>query len=69
MMGGEAPKPDPNDDGTRFSMVSIRVTEDQAKIIQEAVDALRGSEDDDKISPGRALELICADYMAGVAVG
>lgn len=67
LMRGEAPKPD--GDGPQPNMVSIRVTEDQAAIIQEAVAALRGSEDDDKISPGRALELICADYMAGVAVG
>ena len=42
------------------------VTDEQATVIDGAVAALREREQDETIKPGRALELICADFLAGV---
>lgn len=44
--------------------VSIQATEDQAKIIRQAIE--RAKDEGETDSEGRALELICADYLAGV---
>jgi len=51
--------------GDRPEMVSFRATEDQAQTIREALKSLREREGEDSIPDGRALELICADYLSG----
>jgi ParB-like nuclease domain len=43
---------------------AIKVTEDQRTIIDRAVASVRVSESDPNMSEGRALELICADFMS-----
>jgi len=53
--GGEGT---PLEDG---DMVTIKVTKDQKHIIDQAVELV--SQDQEDISEGRALELICADYI------
>jgi hypothetical protein len=45
-------------------MKSIPMTPQQMEIVMRAVEKVREQEDDSKISVGRALELICADYIA-----
>lgn len=45
--------------------VPIQVTTEQRETIGQAVDALREREGDDDITEGRAIELICADFLAG----
>lgn len=47
-----------------LEMVSIRVTQDQHDVIMRAVAELRNKENDQAIRTGRALELICATYLA-----
>lgn len=42
---------------------NIQVLKEQANIIFEALDKVQN--EDEAYSPGRALELICADYLAG----
>jgi ParB-like nuclease family protein len=44
----------------------IKVTFEQREIIGEAVNILRLQEEDFRMSEGRALELICADFLAGI---
>lgn len=46
-------------------METIRVTEEQLKIIEQAVDLIKQEHGSD-ISIGRGLELICADYIGSV---
>jgi ParB-like nuclease family protein len=40
-------------------------TPDQIKVIRQALTTLRATEGDERISDGRGLELICADFLAG----
>ena len=44
----------------------IHVTDEQHEVIMRAVEAIRKSEGSDEISIGRALELVCADFLAGI---
>jgi hypothetical protein len=46
--------------------VTVEFTGDQWSVVSRAVAALRSGEGDATIPPGRALELIAADYLAGV---
>lgn len=46
-------------------MFSIKLTAEQHEIVGRAIMALRHEEAEMKISDGRALELICADYLSG----
>jgi len=43
----------------------VKLTDDQWALIEQAV-ALVKQQADDSVSDGRAIELICADYLAGV---
>jgi hypothetical protein len=45
---------------------SIVVTEEQYGTIQRAVLAMRDANNDPEVPEGRCVELICADYLAGV---
>jgi hypothetical protein len=46
-------------------MAHISVTNEQMEVINRAVEKLRKDTEDESTSIGRALELICADYLAG----
>ncbi len=56
----------PQDQGDRQAMRIFMATQDQFTIIIEAVEALRLAEEDTSMSKGRCLELICADFLAGM---
>jgi hypothetical protein len=56
------PEPDP-EPGQKPGV--IKLTAEQYLQVMEAVNTLRQAEGDESISEGRALELICADYLAG----
>jgi hypothetical protein len=45
--------------------VSFWATNAQASVIRRAIDKIKDNEDDESMSDGRALELICADFSAG----
>ena len=51
--------------GDDVSGEPIKVTVAQREIIDEAIERLRTINGDNSISEGRALELICGDYIAG----
>lgn len=53
------------DNGHPAHQDTIRVTDAQLKIFQEAVNRIRDKEEDQTISEGRCLELVCADFLAG----
>lgn len=44
----------------------IKLTIDQRITIDEAISALRLREDDSKISEGRVIELLCADFLSSI---
>ena len=46
-------------------MVTIKATLDQSEVIKRAIERVRTMESDGTISDGRALELICADFLGG----
>lgn len=52
------------DDGSQMGQ-PIVVTKEQREVITRAIAKVREKESDPNISDGRALELICADYIAG----
>lgn len=41
------------------------LTLDQRRTVDRAIEALRNREDDQEISEGRAIELVCGDFLAG----
>jgi hypothetical protein len=43
---------------------SITMTHDQFEVVTRAITKLRAREEDPEITDGRALELICADFLA-----
>lgn len=45
--------------------VTFKATRDQGEVISDAIARLREVESEEEISDGRALELICAEYLAG----
>lgn len=45
---------------------TVWFTTDQLGTVRDAIAAVRNGEGDQSIPEGRALELICADYLAGV---
>lgn len=45
----------------------IKVTYEQRELIDEAISLIRMQEQDYKMSEGRCLELLCADFIAGVS--
>jgi hypothetical protein len=51
--------------GDGVEMKEISVTAPQYAVISEAVSTLRSKENDQEMSEGRALELICADFLSG----
>lgn len=51
---------------TERMMVTFNMTIVQAFAISAAVEKLRKDCDDPEISPGRAMELVCADYLGGI---
>lgn len=46
-------------------VVHVSMTKEQHRVCEQAVDKLRAREEDSSMTFGRALELICADYLAG----
>ena len=63
----KVPEKDPNfkpsvDD---IKVRPIEVTAGQRQTIERAIDVVRASEDDAEMTEGRAIELICADYLSG----
>lgn len=54
---------DSEEDG--FKTLSVHCTDEQYKIIMEAIDKVKEQTQDIDTSNNRALELICADYLAG----
>lgn len=44
---------------------SIRVTRDQRKLVDHVVQTVRAQCGDPELTEGRAIELVCADYLAG----
>lgn len=44
---------------------SIKLTKEQREVVNEAISAIKEEVHDKEMSEGRALELICADYLAG----
>jgi len=46
-------------------VVHVSMTKEQHAICEQAVDKLRASQEDSSMTFGRALELICADFLAG----
>jgi len=44
----------------------IAVTPDQREVIEQACEKLRETVDDDQLTEGRCIELICGDFLAGV---
>ncbi len=67
MIGVDTDPINPEGDGEHDgkALVTLKVTGDQHMIIFEAMEAIRADANDDKVSDGRCLELICADYLAG----
>jgi hypothetical protein len=57
---------DPQEDGEQPEKPSIALTVEDHEIVKAAVSRLRAEEGYDDITEGRALELICADFLAGV---
>ena len=58
----------PEGESQKSSSVSyqkIKCTSEQYLVILEAVEHLRMDQQDESISEGRCIELICADYLAG----
>lgn len=45
----------------------IKVTDEQREIIDQAINITRLQEEDYRMSEGRVIELICADYLTGMA--
>lgn len=60
---GDKPE-DSNLTQTKVKMKPLKVSEDQYDIIKQAIEKIRKQENDPSISEGRALELICADYIS-----
>ena len=57
----------PEDDGGGrvASGKSLSLTEEQRQVVDRAIERLRDQESDEKISEGRCVELICADWLSG----
>lgn len=53
------------DEHQRTEGHSLKLTGDQWAVIKQAVDRVKEASDDQTISEGRAVELICGDYLAG----
>jgi hypothetical protein len=66
--------PAPVDPNAEFDAGQMRgrpiaeISAAQRTVIDRAIQAVRRSEEDPKMSEGRALELICADYLAGASI-
>ena len=43
----------------------LRLTEEQREVVDRAIEAIRGDAENTDMPEGRAIELICADYLAG----
>lgn len=55
----------PPDDTDNGGSETIKVTGDQYAVISDAIEKVKADSDEKKISDGRALELICADFLGG----
>ena len=44
---------------------SLTMTLDQYRVIKQAIELVRAIENDNGIPKGRALELICGDFLSG----
>lgn len=52
---------------SKAEMRSVELTKEQHEVVGRAILAIRSNEGDQSISDGRALELICANYLSGSA--
>jgi ParB-like chromosome segregation protein Spo0J len=59
------PAPDETEGSGQHDLVHILVTHDQKEVIDRAMAKVRKESEDEEMKDGRALELICADYLAG----
>ena len=59
------PEREPLPDEGPQRTILISVTEAQHHVIEQAVQRVRRREGDDRITDGRALELVCADFLSG----
>lgn len=57
--------PSASEPGVTREWEYIQFTDDQVEIVRQAVEKLRTDEGDQEIPEGRAIELICADWLAG----
>jgi ParB-like chromosome segregation protein Spo0J len=60
-----APELSDGDGGEFGSKHQIVLTDDQYKVVMQAIAKVKQGEGDDDMSDGRCMELICADYLAG----
>jgi len=64
-MIGQGIDPGATDEDKPRTSNSIRLTEDQWAVVSDAIERVRESEGSKEMSEGRAIELICGDYLAG----
>lgn len=57
-----------NEDDSEFRTLSVKMTKEQYEVIQRAIESINEDMGEYKVSEAKALELICADYMAGKLV-
>lgn len=60
---GLPPSLPPGSDASRVK--PIAVTPDQWEVIEQAIERVKLLNDDQAMTPGRCLELVCGDYLAG----
>ena len=45
--------------------LTITFTEEEGKVVRQAIDKAKQVAQDETLSDGRSVELVCADYLAG----
>lgn len=57
--------PIPKDEEEKWTTLKVKVTKDQAQVIQDALNRVRQLQESPKMKDGSALELMAADFLAG----
>lgn len=55
-----------NNDPLKDTMKTFKLTNEQCEVVERAIKRFRDEQKEPKLSAGRCLELICADYLSGV---